>query len=125
MSRRRKPLRTAISGAESLVLVCLGSAKHGPHSDYRIARVTAYPNPDAGAAHVVRVHYVHVSDQSAPEPDPVRGTAGDIHLTRTFTCRECGRQVPLRDDNLGALVMLFASLGRARASLADLSGDVR
>ena len=123
MSRRRKPRRTtrSIAGAESLNLVC-SEGTRGTHTAYRIAEVTVYPNPESeGTAHLVRVRYVHPDDEHGEANNPARAAGADPHFTRRFVCRECGCDVPLKDENLAAVVLKLASLGVSKLELRRLT----
>jgi hypothetical protein len=73
---------------------------------------------------MVRVQYVHDEDEKAASDDLVR-LGADVHMTRPFKCRECGRFVPLKDTHLGGLVMKLASLRVFELELRDISGNLR
>lgn len=129
MSRRRRPPRRggvkSIEGAESLKIVC-SESRTSSHARYRIADVTIYPNPEPTDAipFLVRVRFIHDDDHGSDAVNPVRGGA-DPHMTRTFTCRECGRNLPLKDQNLAAIVMTLGNLRVSEIELARLTDAMR
>lgn len=124
MSRRRKPAPSG-GGAVRVLILCSAS-KAGGHAPYRVARCTTWTEPFT--PEVVKVDYVHAKDAAVASTDRVRARGvkpnldlNDVHITYPFTCRECGRHVPLEARHLAELVARLSMLGVPSIELADLT----
>ena len=111
MSRRRLTSREELphpEGEHRLSIVCTDAGQH--RTPVRIAR--AFYNPTSPEpAHVLRVEFSYTGD----EPDSsfrVDTLTGTPHITHRFPCRKCGRDKPVRDENLLAQVRTAVAEGR-------------
>lgn len=103
VSRRRKPTNRDV--VETVVpVVCTDK---GTHRRRQLGRVTLWPDD-----------VVECEVQGERGGFLAAEDVADIHMTRTFRCPDCGRDVPLRDSTIESVARTLIA---ARVGTLDVS----